>query len=61
MRAQPSLTYTAACPRCGHDCTWTAETYYDDITTLNHPVSDTDGGNCGCAPAPAAAGREVAA
>jgi hypothetical protein len=61
MTTIPALTYTAPCPHCGHNCTWTATTYYIDTGPLQHTVSDTDGGNCRCTPAAATAGQEAAA
>jgi hypothetical protein len=50
MKAAVPVTYTAACPRCGHDTTWTT-TAHDTTTSTLMPtaVSITDGGNCPCA------------
>jgi hypothetical protein len=50
MKPAVPVTYTAACPNCGHDTTWTTTTHDTTTTTLMPTaVSITDGGNCPCA------------
>lgn len=54
MKTLGGFTYTAPCPNCPRDCTWTA-TLHETGSPATMPTSATtvDGGNCPCTtPAP---------
>lgn len=52
MKTLGGFTYTAPCPRCPRDCTWTTTLHEADTAFGSEPTTTVDGGNCTCTPAP---------